>query len=149
RPRVTRFGHTDIRAHAERGCALRTDTPPSAVAAGFIATGQVEHGYAFVAGERLSPSGREHEHADKCPLNRMCPGFGRTVVGGNLRTFVRPRIPRCKGVGARRSAPSVGSGWRLAAARNSERQSHPRAPPATDAMPVQGRPRVWVYGVAA
>src|SRR5438270_11615758 len=56
---VACFGHISMRAQAEVLSARRSDTPPSAVASGFIVVGQVERCYAFFAGERLSPSGRE------------------------------------------------------------------------------------------
>jgi hypothetical protein len=42
----------------------RTDTPPSAVASGVIAAGQVKRCHAFFAGERLSLSGRERVRAN-------------------------------------------------------------------------------------
>src|SRR5262245_30681806 len=48
-----------MRAQAEGPSALRADTPPSAVAAGFIAAGQVECWYNLFATERVSPSARE------------------------------------------------------------------------------------------
>jgi hypothetical protein len=52
-------GPLDLRAQTEVTSARRSDTPPSAVASGFIAAGQVERCYAFFASEQLSPSGRE------------------------------------------------------------------------------------------
>ena len=72
---VTRSGHIDMRAQDEMPSALRSDTPPSAVASGFNAAGQVERPCACFAGERLSPSGRERVLSPSLSkkLRSLCP----------------------------------------------------------------------------
>jgi hypothetical protein len=56
---VARGGLFDRSNQVKIPSARRSDTPPLAVASGFIAAGQVECCDAFSAGERLSSSGSE------------------------------------------------------------------------------------------
>jgi hypothetical protein len=102
-------GPLDLRPQAEVHSALKTDTPPSAVASGFIAAGQVEHCYAFFAGELLSPSARERvQHpvpqaaldgigADRIPLLTLLssePFDERLVSASQFRADILRNLAR-------------------------------------------------------